>query len=163
MVKTVVVVGPPGAGKTLVATSVAIYLHLASANAVYIDATSDKTGAKLVKEYVPLAADLAEARAMGADYAVIDAQPYEVPRADFYVVVLEPPDLKEVRIPREPNVRVVVNKVTSRLMLWREKLSIPFDETIYWSMQEGYPPIVVENVKSWKRIRRVAKEIGDAV
>lgn len=162
MVKTVVVVGPPGSGKTLVATSVAIYLHLASANAVYIDATSDKIGAKLLKEYVPLAADIHEARDMGADYAVIDAPAYEVPRASFYVVVLEPPDLK-LNIPREPNVRVVVNKVTSRLMLWREKLAIPYDPTISWAMQDGYPPIVVENVKSWKRVRNVAKEIGDAV
>ena len=145
------------------ATSVAIYLHLASANAVYIDATSDKIGAKLLKEYVPLAADIHEARDMGADYAVIDAPAYEVPRASFYVVVLEPPDLRDVKIPREPNVRVVVNKVTSRIMLWREKLAIPYDPTIHWAMYHGLPPLAVTNVKSWKRIAQVAKEIGDAV
>ena len=161
--KTVAIVGPPGAGKTLIATSVAIYLHLASANAVYIDMSIGKVGAKLVDKYVPLAADLAETRAAGADYAVIDAAPYDVPRADFYVVVLEPPDLKEAGVPKEPNVRVVVNKVTSRLMLWREKLAIPFDETIHWAMYHGLPPLVVANVKSWRRLRDVTKEIGDSV
>ncbi|AFA38644.1 hypothetical protein Pogu_0617 [Pyrobaculum oguniense TE7] len=161
--KIITVVGPPGSGKTLVATSVAIYLYLASASTVYIDATPDKTGAKLVKNYVPLAADIHEARDMDADYAVIDAPPYEVPRANYYVVVLEQPDLKVVRIPKEPNVKVVANKLTSKWMLWRERLAIPYDPTIAWSMQEGYPPLAVANVKSWRRIRNIAKEIGDAV
>ena len=161
--KTITVVGPPGAGKTLIATSLAIYLHLASANAVYIDASHSKVGAKLVKDYVPLAADIHEASAMGADYAVIDAAPYDVPKATYYIVVLEPPDLKEARIPNEPNIKVVVNKETSRWRLFREKLAVPFDPTIHWAMQDGYPPIVVRNVKSWRRLRDVTKEIGDAV
>lgn len=158
--KTVAVVGPPGSGKTLIATSLAIYLHLASAKSAYIDRSITKAGSQL-KDYVPLAADLDEAADMGAHYAVIDAAPYDVPPADVYVVVLEPPDVKHFKQFRQEGIHIVVNKAS------RWSLSgIPFDSRIAWAMQAGIPPIVAQ-LKGFERTRRrivrAVKEIADGL
>ncbi len=158
--KTVAVVGPPGSGKTLIATSLAIYLHLASAKAVYIDRSITKAGSHLLKDYVPLAADLDEAADMGAHYAVIDAAPNDVPPADVYVVVLEPPDVKHFKQFRE-GIHIVVNKVSK----WSLS-GIPFDSRIHWATQVGIPPVISE-MKGFERTRRrivrAVKEIADGL
>ncbi|MEM1759716.1 MAG: hypothetical protein QXU26_03275 [Thermofilaceae archaeon] len=159
--KTVAVVGPPGSGKTLIATSLAIYLHLASAKAVYIDRSITKAGSHLLKDYVPPAADLDEAADMGAHYAVIDAAPYDVPPADVYVVVLEPPDVKHFKQFRQEGIHIVVNKAS------RWSLSgVPFDSRVHWAMQAGIPPIVAQ-LKGFERTRRrivrAVKEIADGL
>ncbi|RFA95816.1 ATP-binding protein [Pyrobaculum aerophilum] len=159
--KTVAVIGPPGSGKTLIATSLAIYLHLASAKAVFIDKSITKAGASLIKDYVPLAADLDEAADMGARYAVIDAAPYDVPPADVYVVVLEPVDLKHFKQFRQEGIHVVVNKASK----WSLR-GIPFDSRVHWAMQAGVPPVVAQLKgfeRTRKRIIKAIKEIGDAI
>ena len=150
--KTVAVVGPRGAGRTLMATSLAIYLSLATGNAVLVD--PDGRGAWLVRGYAKAVADLAEAS--GAEYAVIDSPPREVPDADRYVLVVEP----RHKPPRLKDVFVVVNKAGRRPFA---KNVIPFDETIHWAMELGYPPIAVRNVKSWRRLRDVVKWIAESL
>lgn len=154
--KKVAVVGPPGAGKTLVATSVAIYLHLASARAIYVDTSYDKRGARLVKSYVPVV-DYPEAKT-GTEYAVIDSAPYEVPMADKYVYVVEPHD-KPPSV-KDEDLVVVVNKASR---LTPSKNVIPFDETIHWAMALGYPPIVVKDVRSWRRLKDVVRTIAESL
>ncbi|MGB9705427.1 MAG: hypothetical protein ACPL3C_08245 [Pyrobaculum sp.] len=157
-VKSVAVVGPPGAGKTLVATSLALYLHLATAGVAYVDKSVTKAGAGLVKSHLPLAADVEEVAELGVDYVVIDAAPYDVPPADVYIFVLEPTDLRYFT---GEGVYVVVNK-TSRWSL----RGIPFDSRISWAMQAGVPPVVAD-IKGFertrKRIVKVVKEIGDGL
>lgn len=126
-----------------------------TARAVLVDRSPDRKGAWLVRGYAKTAADLAEAKAMGAEYAVIDALPYEVPDADRYVLVVEP----RHRPPQLKNIFVVVNK-GQRLFA---KNAIPFDETVHWAMSTGHPPIAVRNVKSWRRLRDVAKWVAESL
>ncbi len=147
------VVGPPGAGKTLIATSLALYLHLASAKAVFVDKTPDKTGARLISQHVKLAADLEEARAMGARYVVIDSPPYEMPKAQKYILVVEPFDLKH--LPElDDDTFLVVNK--SKAIIPREN-HVAFVDEIHWYMASGVHPLLGDSPRMAKLRRRMGR------
>ncbi|MEM4438039.1 MAG: hypothetical protein QW680_05320 [Pyrobaculum sp.] len=152
--KTVAVVGPRGAGRTLIATSLAIYLHLSTASAVLVDPSPDGRASRLVRGYAKAVSSLEGAGRV--EYVVIDARPYDVPEADRYVLVVEP----RHRPPSIKNVFVVVNKAGRRPF---GKNTLPFDDTIHWAMSAGYPPIAVRNVKSWRRLRDVIKWIAESL
>lgn len=141
------------------ATSLAIYLHLKTAKAVLVDRSPDRKGAWLVRGYAKAAQSPEEARAMGAEYAVIDALPYEVPDADRYVLVIEP----RHRPPQLKNIFVVVNKAGRVLAQPFAKNAIPFDDSVHWAMSTGHPPIAVRNVKSWRRLRDVVKWVAESL
>lgn len=157
--KTVAVIGPPGSGKTLVATSLAIYLHLASAKAVYVDKSVNKAGSHLLKGLVPLATDLDEARSMGVEFAVIDAAPYEVPRANKYVLVVEPSDLKHIG-QLDDLTYLVVNKAS--VLIPRDNY-IPFIDEIHWYMQSGVHPLLGDSPAMRKLRKRMGKLLKSVV
>ncbi|MEM0467985.1 MAG: ATP-binding protein [Nitrososphaerota archaeon] len=157
--KTVAVVGPPGSGKTLVATSLALYLHFASARSALIDKTPEKIGAKLVGQYVKLAADLNEAMSMGVEYAVIDTPPYEVPKASKYMLVVEPFDLKYVPKELDDRTYLIVNKTNAILP---KDNHIPFIDEIHWYYQHGVHPLLGDSPamrKLRKRMGRLLKAV----
>lgn len=155
----VAVVGPKWAGKTMLATSLAVYLYLATPRTVFVDLSYDKLGAQLVRRYLPAAKSISEAKS--ARFVVVDtpplegATPEEVLEADKYVLVSEKPvDVKSA------NVAVVLNKAQRR-WLWGRKLVVPFDDSIKCAMDSGYPPIMVQNVRSWRRLAEVVRAIAD--
>jgi MinD superfamily P-loop ATPase len=157
MTKTVAVIGPLGAGKTFIATSLALYLHLASARAVFIDASPDKTGARIVKGVVPLAADVSEAREMKARYVVIDTSIYNIPSADKYVAVLEPTDLRRIDVEslERRGYYIVINKA-GVLSAWARGW-IPFVREVVWSYQRGVHPLLCGSPPLERFRRRIGK------
>ncbi|RFA94523.1 hypothetical protein [Pyrobaculum aerophilum] len=106
--------------------------------------------------YAKTAQSAEEAKAAGAEYAIIDSLPYEVPDADKYVLVIEP----RHKPPQLKNIFVIVNKAGRGLFA---KNAIPFDDSVHWAMSAGYPPIAVRNVKSWKRLRDVVKWVAESL
>ena len=139
--KIIAVVGPRGAGKTLVATSLAIYYNIV-ATAAFVDLSRDKRGAAMLRGLgVPIAFDLSEA---DAEYAVIDAAPNEVPRADRYVLVVD----SEVEVDGS-KILLVVNKARRPA---RRGVAVPLDPTIRLAMSYNRPPLLVANIKSWRHL-----------
>lgn len=135
------VVGPGGVGKTLVASSLAIYLRLWAGSAVFVDA-GDGSGASLLRGKVPVAADPEEAgRAL---YAVVDTPPCAVPEADGYVVVLEPRHLKRWRA--AAGAVAVVNK-----SLWPLGLHLPYSRGVERAVAAGVHPLLAAGLGAFKK------------
>jgi energy-coupling factor transporter ATP-binding protein EcfA2 len=164
MTKTVAVIGPLGAGKTFLATSLALYLHWAApGKTVFIDASPDKTGARLLKGLVPLAAEPAEALQMKARYAVVDTSIYNIPSADKYVAVLEPTDLRRIDVEglQRRGYYIVVNKAGA-LSAWARGW-IPFVREVAWSYQRGVHPLLCGSpplARFRRRIGKILKQIA---
>ncbi|MCU7788200.1 hypothetical protein ODS41_09790 [Pyrobaculum sp. 3827-6] len=161
--KSTAIIGPLGAGKTFIATSLALYLHWAApGKTVFIDATPDKTGARLVKGQVPLAAEPAEALQMKARYAVVDTSAiYEIPPADKYVAVLEPTDLRRIDVEslERRGYYIVINKAGT-LSAWVRGW-IPHIREISWYMREGlHPLLAAELTRFRRRMGKMLKQIA---
>jgi hypothetical protein len=111
----------------------------------------------LLKGVVPLAADVSEAREMKAKYAVIDTSIFDTPKADKYVAVLEPADLRHVDVEslERRGYYIVVNKAGA-LSAWARGW-IPFVREVVWSYQRGVHPLLCGSPPLERFRRRIGK------
>ncbi|MGC9119817.1 MAG: hypothetical protein ACP5I3_12670, partial [Thermoproteus sp.] len=108
-----------------------------------------------------LAADVSEAREMKAKYVVIDTSIYNIPRADKYVAVLEPTDLRRIDVEslERRGYYIVVNKAGA-LSAWARGW-IPFVREVGWYMREGlHPLLAAELTRFRRRIGKILKQIA---